>query len=53
MVHHPVFAEKTLDLREYEMMVVDEGKTRGLGLKINAHHLGGHGGEIDKVEVPW
>jgi hypothetical protein len=23
------------------MMVVDEGNTRGLGLRFNAHHLGG------------
>jgi hypothetical protein len=23
------------------MMVVDEGKTRGLGLRFNAHHLSG------------
>jgi hypothetical protein len=29
MVHPPMFAEKTLDLREYEMMVVDERNDGG------------------------
>jgi hypothetical protein len=48
------FCKKTSDSKEYEMMVVDESKTRGLGLGFNAHHLSSRTWEkLKKVEIRW